>query len=91
MTVQEFQANHSGDLKRWLETPAGQAFFNLLNSMRPPYEFPMQEHLLIENRGVVRGYEMCLRNTIVLTMPPKIVTQPEANYGVPDHKPEEKK
>lgn len=90
MTAQEFQGLHSGDLKKWLETPAGQAFFNILNALRPNYEFPVHEHLMMANREAIRGYEMCLRNIVALTMPPKTVTQPEANYGVPDRKPEEK-
>lgn len=84
MNSQEFQANHSGDLKAVLDSDMGKRLLTVLSSLRPPHEFPPQEHLLIENRGAVRGYELCLRNMISLTMAPKNVTQPEANYGVPE-------
>lgn len=84
MTPVEFQTNHSGDLRAFLDTNLGKEFLALLNGLRPAYEFPIHEHLMIANREAIRGYEMCLRNIVALTMPPKVVTQPEANYGVPD-------
>jgi len=89
MTAVEFQSSHSGDLKLFLDSPAGKEFFTILNGLRPTYEFPVHEHLMMANREAIRGYEMCLRNILGLTMPPKITTQPEANYGVPDRKPTE--
>lgn len=91
MTATEFQINYGPELKKFFETPVGKEFITLLNGLRPGYEFPVHDHLLIENRGMVRGYELCLRNIIGLTMPPKVTSQPEANYGVPDRKPIEGK
>lgn len=84
MTAQEFQINHSGELKKFFDTQVGKEFLGLLNGLRPPYEFPIHEHLMLSNRESIRGYELCLRNMIALAMPPKILIQPEANYGVPD-------
>lgn len=86
MNAQEFQTNYSSELKKFFDTPMGKEFLGVLNGLRPAYEFPIHDHLLIENRGFVRGFEQCLRSIIALTMAPKVIAQPEANYGVPDKK-----
>lgn len=91
MTPAEFQSNHSGDLKKFFETNLGKEFISLLNGLRPAIgeSFPNAE-TMIRSYAKVEGYELCLRNIVALTMPPKVVTQPEANYGVPETKPKEK-
>ena len=88
MTAIEFQSAHSGELQQVLQSPMGKDLLVVLHSLRPPYESPVHEHLFIANREKVVGYELCLRNVLGLANPPKIVSQPEANYGVPDKKQE---
>lgn len=84
MNRDQFQKQFSADLKKFLDSPCGQASLNALSNLRPPYEFKEQEHLLIENRGAIRGYEMCLRNMIALTIQLPQITEVQADYGVPD-------
>lgn len=84
MTKIEFQNQYGADLKKFIDSPFGKSFLNILGSLRPGYEFPIEEHLLSENRGALRGYELCIRNIITLSMFSKPVQEPEANYGVPD-------
>ena len=82
MTVQNFQTNYADQLKTFLETPCGQNFLTVLGSLRPPYEFSEHDHLLAENRGAMRGYELALRNALAMAMPPRVSQDPEINYGV---------
>lgn len=82
--MQQFQSQHGAELKKFLETPVGKEFLNLLSALRPAHEFPVHEHLLNENRGAIRGYESCLLKIVALTMLPTTGAQPEANYGVSD-------
>lgn len=84
MTVHQFKEIYSGDLKKFLETHAGQEFLSILGMLRPAYDLPKEEHLLIESRGAIRGYETCVRNIIGLAAHKTTVQEPEANYGVPD-------
>lgn len=84
MTAIEFQSSFSGELAQFLLTPCGKELVTILHGLRPAYETSPSEHVFIENRGAVRGYELCLRNILGLANPPKIVNAPEANYGVPD-------
>lgn len=84
MTRQQFQKQFSGDLRNFLESPCGQNFLSTLGTMRPPYEFPAHDHLLAENRGAMRGYELCLRNSLMLTLPYEEAREAQPNYGVPD-------
>ena len=89
MTPVEFQAHNSGKLKEILDSQLGKDFLTILQALRPAYEFPIHEHLMTANREAIRGYDICLRNIIALSLPPKAVTQPEANYGVEDKKTKE--
>ena len=84
MTAKQFQSEHGPELKKFLESNTGKQFLNLLSALRPAYEFPVHEHLMIANREAIRGYESCLLKIVALTMPPTTPVQPEANYGVPD-------
>lgn len=84
MTPEEFQANHSGWLADTLKTNQGQAFLALINGMRPPHEFPADPHLYADNRGAIRGYELCVRNIVGLMMPPRKIKDIKPTYGVPD-------
>lgn len=87
MTAVEFQGSpHSVELNKFLQSPAGKEFMLTLHGLRPAYESSQYEHVFIENRGAVRGFEICLRSMVALASPPKVVAQPEANYGVPDRK-----
>lgn len=89
MTAQQFQKEHSGELLKFVQSPFGQNLLSVLGAMRPPYTFPAQDHLLAENRGAMRGYELCLRNILGLTVPYVESREPEANYGVKNTNPEE--
>lgn len=82
MNRQTFTDKYGGDFKKFIESPAGQAFVVTLNALAPPYEFSEKEHLFAENRGAKRGYELCLRNILTLLVPIKTKQEPEANYGV---------
>lgn len=84
MTRQLFAEKFGGDFKKFLESPIGQSFLLTLNNMSPAYEFPKEEHLLIENRGAKRGYQICLTNIVTLCVPIKTNQDPEPNYGVPN-------
>lgn len=86
MTIAEFQTNHSGELKAFFDSQLGRSFLMTLNSLRPGYEFPIHEHLMLANRESIRGYDQCLRNMIALTMAPVKTSEIPANYGVPDKK-----
>lgn len=90
MTRQQFQKECSGDLLKFIQSSVGQQTLNVLGALRPPYQFPEQEHLLAENRGAMRGYELCLRNLMALTAPYVEMQEPEPTYGVKD-KPKETK
>lgn len=91
MNKTEFQKNFSGELKTYLDTSGGNNLILTLGGMRPPYEFPKEEHLLAENRGAIRGYELCLRNIMALCAPPQVETVVEANYGITSSKEENPK
>lgn len=84
MNRDQFQKQFSGDLKKFIDSPCGQASLNILGMLRPTYEFPPHEHLLSENRGAMRGYEMCLRNMIALTIQLPQSNEVPADYGVPE-------
>lgn len=86
MTPVEFQTANAGKLKEFFDSSVGKEFLIMLQALKPAYEFPVHEHLMLANREAIRGYETCLRNMVALALPPKNITQPEANYGVPDKK-----
>lgn len=83
MNHADFRKTYSDQLKAFLESPCGQNLLNTAGAMRPPYEFSVQNHLLTENRGAMRGYELCLRNILGLAVPYTVQREPEPNYGVP--------
>jgi hypothetical protein len=84
MTPKEFQTTYSGDLKKLWDSPLGKALLAVMLNLKPTYEFPIHEHLMLANREAIRGYDMAMRNLVVLSMAPKTATTPEANYGVKD-------
>lgn len=85
MTATEFRSSpYSAEWNKFLQTQAGKEFLGVLHGLRPGYESSPHEVVFIENRGAIRGYELCVLNAVALASPPKIITQPEANYGVPD-------
>lgn len=84
MTKDIFQKAYAEDLKKFMGTPCGQALLATLATQRPPYEFSVQNHLLVENRGAMRGYELCMKNLLSLSTPTVVPRDVEANYGVPD-------
>lgn len=86
MTPTDFRKTYSDQLKTFLATPCGQHFLSVLGSMRPGYEYSVQSHLLIENRGAMRGYELALRNSLGLSMAYSVQQEAEPTYGVPNPK-----
>lgn len=88
MTKADFQKNYCTEHKKYIDTSCGQHFLSTLGSMRPAYEYPVQGHLLDENRGAIRGYELCMRNILVLASPPSVSSEIEPTYGVPNRKAE---
>lgn len=83
MTPSDFRKNYSDQLQTILQSPCGSHLVATLGAMRPAYEFSVQNHLLAENRGAMRGYELCLRNLLGLAQPFTVQREPEPNYGVP--------
>lgn len=90
MTQVEYQNTYYSELNKFLVTPCGQHFLSTLGTMRPGYEFPQQPHLLHENRGAMRGYELCLRNALILSKPPAVHHEVQPTYGVPNRAPDPK-
>lgn len=78
-----FQKQYAQELKILVESKFGQSLLAALGSLRPHYEFPPQEHLLSENRGAIRGYELCIRNILALSIYMPASDEVEANYGIP--------
>lgn len=92
MTLEIFQTKHAPEVKKFLESDHGKAYLSMINAMRPSYEFPVHEHLMMANREAIRGYEMCMRNMIGVVLPQPQARTVEANYGVKQpEKTEEKK
>lgn len=91
---EEFQSRHSGDLKNFLQSPCGTSLLDALGVLRPQFTPHNLPHLHVENSGAIRGYELAMRNILILSSaPPKEIVL-DANYGVPTPKevnPEEKK
>ena len=83
-----FQKQYAAELKALIESKFGQSLLATIGSMRPAYEFPIQEHLLSENRGAMRGYELCLKNIISLSIPQIATPDVEQDYGVPNSPPQ---
>lgn len=83
MNQADFRKAYNEQLKTFLETPGGQQLLQVLGAMRPAYEFAQQPHLMAENRGAMRGYELCLRNILGLSMPYTVHQEVEPTYGVP--------
>lgn len=90
MTVADFQKARGPELKTFLLSPLGADLLNALNSLKPALQdsFP-SEHAMTRGYAKIEGYELCLRHIVALTMIPKPSSQPEADYGVPDRKPNE--
>lgn len=86
MNRQTFQKTYGEELRKFVSTPCGQAMLAALGAQRPPYEFSVQNHLLVENRGAMRGYELCLRNILSLSTPINPPEEIEATYGVAEPK-----
>lgn len=87
MTPQEFQIALGPQLKEILQSTLGQAAISVVNAMKPNYESSPHEHIFLENRGAVRGYEMCMRNIVALSFVPVIKPEAEQNYGVKEADP----
>lgn len=87
MNPTEFKSAYSGDLKKFFESPMGREFITLINGLRPQLPQSFQtEHAMVRAYANAEGYETCLRTMVSLAMPPKVVSEPEVNYGVPDPK-----
>lgn len=84
MTKIEFQVNRSGELKKIFESQFGAELINVLGNRCPAYDASEHEHLFINNRGKIEGYNLCIRELLSLSIAPQPTSQPEANYGIPD-------
>lgn len=86
MTLKDYQITHGETLRLFLETQAGRDLLPTLGALSPQYEAFKEEHLFIDNRGSIKGYAIAIRNIMSLTFVPKISSEPEINYGVPENK-----
>lgn len=84
MTRNQFVEAHGEAVQTFLNSQAGLAFRILLSEARPLFESQREPHLFAENTGVVKGYELCLRNIVSLSALPKVAEEIEADYGVPN-------
>lgn len=84
MTKQEFQKVYGEEHRKMLASPYGQAVIATMLSLRPPYEFSVQNHLLVENRGAIRGFDFGVKTFVSLATPINPPQEIEATYGVPD-------
>lgn len=88
MIKEVFQADHSGELKKFLETQCGIALIEALRESRPSFSSNAVPHLHIEGNGVIRGYELCTKTLLSLAEPPVKPEFVEQDYGVKKPKPE---
>lgn len=86
MKPEDFQRQFGVKVKEFLDSPIGREFLNTLSQLRPGYDNNQLEHLFIENRGAIRGYETCLKNLISLSFSPAPSKEVDANYGVEEPK-----
>lgn len=86
MTPAQFQEAHGPWLKSILSDPKGQALINTLVAFQPLYPKNELPHLFAQAIGQREGFEICLKAFVSLSNAPKIQTEVEANYGVPEVK-----
>lgn len=84
-----FQNAWGQELKKFLESPCGQATLREMHKLRPKPICEGVEHQAAYRLGAVAGYELYPDNLIMLsTVVPESKRQPEINYGVPSPKQE---
>lgn len=88
MNKETFQADHSGELKKFLETPCGVALIETLRESRPSFSSNTVPHLHIEGTGVIRGFELCTKTILSLATPPIKIDPIDQDYGIKKPKPE---
>lgn len=86
MKPQQFQEVHGEPLRAFLDSTPGKALFNVLAYLQPLYPTSEVLHLFAKGIGQREGFEHCLRTIVMLSQPPKLNIEPEANYGIPDKK-----
>lgn len=86
ISKEEFQSRHSGDLKSFLQSSCGASLLDALGVLRPQFTPHNLPHLHVENSGAIRGYELCMRNILILSSAPTPPVVLDANYGVPTPK-----
>jgi hypothetical protein len=86
MRLSDYQKVHAEKLREFLTSPAGHATMTMLGLLRPKPEFPKEAHLLNENRGAIRGYELCMAQFAVLVTPVSERAPIEPTYGVEGEK-----
>lgn len=86
MTASKFQEVHGAWLASIISDPKGQALLNTLVNFQPAYPRSDSPHLFGQGIGQREGFEICMKALVALSMSPKIQTEVEANYGVPDAK-----
>lgn len=79
-----FQKAHAEWLRGILQDPKGQVLLQALSSLIPVHENSPHVHLFSENKGMRRGYEICLHNLIALSEAPKVTEEVKVTYGVQD-------
>lgn len=70
----------------YLKSNEGREFLNTLGSLNPAFPTSECPHLFAKGVGLREGFELCMRAIVSLSIAPKIQTEVEANYGVPDAK-----
>lgn len=86
MTPAQFQEAHGAWLKEIITSPKGQLFFSTLMAYQPSFSKSDIPHLFANAVGQREGFELCLKSIGLLSNAPKIQTEVEANYGVPEVK-----
>lgn len=82
MTPKQFQDVHGPWLASILSDPKGQALLGVLASLQPPFPESEIPHLFAKGLGKREGFESCIKTIVALSIPPKIQSEVEADYGI---------
>lgn len=87
MTASQYQISPLREKhEAYLNSPEGRGALNALGSLNPPFPTSECPHLFAKQVGQREGFELCMKLLVALATAPKIQTEVEANYGVPEAK-----
>lgn len=87
MKPQQFQEMHGEALRLYLASASGQALLPTVSAFNPSFSINETPHLFAKEIGKREGFELCLKAIMSLCTAPKVQTEIEATYGIPNVKP----